>query len=93
MSLLCFFLGRFLLEKSPLNNLWSGSLVGAYFVAGQLPYYGPEVYYDVLTSAGKEFIDAQVRVPIRKKGFDQTLLFLILCLCHLFRLFMLSIVW
>jgi len=36
----------------------AGSLVGAYFIAGQLPYFGPEVYYDVLTSAGKEFIDA-----------------------------------
>jgi len=35
----------------------AGSLVGAYFIAGQVPYYGPEVYYDVLTSAGEEFID------------------------------------
>jgi hypothetical protein len=35
----------------------AGSLVGAYFIAKQLPYFGPEVYYDVLTSAGKEFID------------------------------------
>lgn len=30
----------------------SGSLVGAYFIGRQLPYFGPEVYYDVLTSAG-----------------------------------------
>ena len=37
----------------------AGSLVGAYFISKQLPYFGPEVYYDVLTSAGKEFIDAQ----------------------------------
>eukprot|EP01039_Chlorochromonas_danica_P009973 gene9972-11023_t len=37
----------------------AGSLVGAYFIAQQLPYYGPEVYYDVLTTAGKDFIDAQ----------------------------------
>eukprot|EP01036_Dinobryon_divergens_P027851 gene27851-36696_t len=37
----------------------AGSLVGAYFIADQLPYTGPEVYYDVLTTAGKEFIDAQ----------------------------------
>ena len=29
-----------------------GSLVGAYFIGRQLPYFGPEVYYDVLTSAG-----------------------------------------
>lgn len=37
----------------------AGTLVGAYFIAKQLPYEGPQVYYDVLTSAGKEFIDAQ----------------------------------
>jgi len=35
----------------------AGSLVGAYFISGQLPYFGPEVYYDVLTYAGSEFID------------------------------------
>ncbi len=34
-------------------------MVGAYFIARQMPYDGPEVYYDVLTSAGKSFIDAQ----------------------------------
>lgn len=37
----------------------AGSLVGAYFIANQLPHYAPEVYYDVLTSAGREFIDLQ----------------------------------
>lgn len=37
----------------------AGSLVGAYFVSRQLPYFGSEIYYDVLTSAGQEFIDAQ----------------------------------
>ncbi|RYH30460.1 hypothetical protein EON65_05070 [archaeon] len=37
----------------------AGSLVGAYFLSKQLPYYGPEVYYDVLTSSGKDFIDTQ----------------------------------
>jgi predicted acylesterase/phospholipase RssA len=35
----------------------AGSLVGAYFITKQLPYDGPEIYYDVLTSAGDEFID------------------------------------
>ena len=41
------------------NNQGSsaGSLVGAYFISGQLPYFGPEIYYDVLTTAGEEFID------------------------------------
>lgn len=37
----------------------AGSLVGAYFISRQLPYFGTEIYYDVLTSAGQEFIDAQ----------------------------------
>ena len=37
----------------------AGTLVGAYFIAKQLPYEGPQIYYDVLTSAGTEFIDAQ----------------------------------
>jgi len=35
----------------------AGSVVGAYFISGQLPWFGPEVYYDKLTTAGKEFID------------------------------------
>ena len=35
-----------------LFHLLIGSLVGAYFIGRQLPYFGPEVYYDVLTSAG-----------------------------------------
>jgi hypothetical protein len=37
----------------------AGSLVGAYFISRQLPYFGTEIYYDVLTSAGQDFIDAQ----------------------------------
>ena len=37
----------------------AGSLVGAYFISRQLPYFGTEIYYDLLTSAGKEFIDVQ----------------------------------
>lgn len=35
----------------------AGALVGTYFISGQLPHFGPEVYYDVLTAAGREFID------------------------------------
>jgi predicted acylesterase/phospholipase RssA len=35
----------------------AGSIIGAYFVAGQLPHFGPEVYYDKLPTAGKAFID------------------------------------
>jgi len=35
----------------------AGSIIGAYFVTGQLPWFGPEVYYDQLTTAGKSFID------------------------------------
>ena len=37
----------------------AGSLVGAYFISRQLPYFGTEIYYDLLTSAGQEFIDVQ----------------------------------
>ena len=37
----------------------AGTLVGAYMISKQLPYFGPEIYYDVLTSAGEKFIDAQ----------------------------------
>jgi hypothetical protein len=33
--------------------------VGAYFLSEQMPYFGMEVYYDVLTTAGKQFIDLQ----------------------------------
>lgn len=36
----------------------AGTLVGAYFISKQLPG-ATDVYYDVLTSAGEEFIDAQ----------------------------------
>ena len=35
----------------------AGSIVGAYFITEQLPWFGPEVYYDKLTTAGREFID------------------------------------
>eukprot|EP00529_Nitzschia_sp_RCC80_P009429 CAMPEP_0113452206 /NCGR_PEP_ID=MMETSP0014_2-20120614/6729_1 /TAXON_ID=2857 /ORGANISM="Nitzschia sp." /LENGTH=791 /DNA_ID=CAMNT_0000343575 /DNA_START=49 /DNA_END=2424 /DNA_ORIENTATION=+ /assembly_acc=CAM_ASM_000159 len=37
----------------------AGSVVGAYFCSRQVPWYGPEVYYDQLTkqTAGKNFID------------------------------------
>jgi predicted acylesterase/phospholipase RssA len=35
----------------------AGSIIGAYFVTGQLPWFGPELYYDQLTTANKSFID------------------------------------
>jgi len=35
----------------------AGSIIGAYFITGQLSWLGPEVYYDQLTTAGKSFID------------------------------------
>jgi predicted acylesterase/phospholipase RssA len=37
----------------------AGSIIGAYFITGQLPWFGPEVYYDKLTTAGREFIDTR----------------------------------
>lgn len=36
----------------------AGSITSAYFITGQLPWFGPEVYYDQLTTAGKNFIDS-----------------------------------
>jgi predicted acylesterase/phospholipase RssA len=35
----------------------AGSIVGSYLITRQLPWFGPEVYYDQLTTAGKQFID------------------------------------
>ena len=43
-----------------LSDILLGSLVGAYFIGRQLPYFGPEVYYDVLTSAGTDIVCAPV---------------------------------
>ena len=37
----------------------AGTIVGAYFITKQLPFFGPEVYYDRLTTAGKKFIDTK----------------------------------
>lgn len=37
----------------------AGTVVGAYLIAGQLPWFGPEVYYDRLTTAGRQFIDTR----------------------------------
>lgn len=37
----------------------AGTVIGAYFNTRQLPWFGPEVYYDSLTTAGKKFIDTK----------------------------------
>ena len=37
----------------------AGTVVGAYLITKQLPFFGPEVYYDRLTTAGKKFIDTK----------------------------------
>jgi predicted acylesterase/phospholipase RssA len=37
----------------------AGSIVSAYLITGQLPWFGPEVYYDRLPAAGKQFIDTK----------------------------------
>ena len=37
----------------------AGALIGAYFITKQLPWFGPEVYYDALPTAGKRFIDTK----------------------------------
>jgi len=45
----------------------AGTVVGAYLITGQLPWFGPEVYYDQLTTAGRKFIDT--RRLLRALGF------------------------
>ncbi|EED94788.1 predicted protein [Thalassiosira pseudonana CCMP1335] len=37
----------------------AGTVIGAYFITRQLPWYGPEVYYDALTTAGDTFINTK----------------------------------
>ena len=37
----------------------AGTVIGAYFITRQLPWFGPEVYYDSLTTAGKSFINTK----------------------------------
>jgi len=35
----------------------AGTVIGAYFNTRQLPWFGPEIYYDSLSTAGNKFID------------------------------------
>jgi predicted acylesterase/phospholipase RssA len=37
----------------------AGTVIGSYFNTRQLPFFGPEIYYDSLTTAGKDFIDSK----------------------------------
>jgi len=37
----------------------AGTIIGAYFNTRQLPWFGPELYYDSLTTSGKQFIDSK----------------------------------
>eukprot|EP00522_Entomoneis_paludosa_P005910 CAMPEP_0172459880 /NCGR_PEP_ID=MMETSP1065-20121228/34512_1 /TAXON_ID=265537 /ORGANISM="Amphiprora paludosa, Strain CCMP125" /LENGTH=634 /DNA_ID=CAMNT_0013214725 /DNA_START=62 /DNA_END=1966 /DNA_ORIENTATION=- len=37
----------------------AGTIVGAYLITNQLQWFGPEVYYDQLTTAGRSFIDTR----------------------------------
>jgi predicted acylesterase/phospholipase RssA len=36
----------------------AGGVIGSYFITRQLHWFGPEIYYDSLTTAGREFIDS-----------------------------------
>jgi predicted acylesterase/phospholipase RssA len=45
----------------------AGAVVAAYFCSRQLPWFGPEVYYDQLTTAGDKFID--LKRLLRSLGF------------------------
>jgi len=37
----------------------AGTVIGAYFITRQLPWFGPELYYDALTTAGDRFINTK----------------------------------
>ena len=37
----------------------AGTVIGAYFITRQLPWFGPELYYDALTTAGDSFINTK----------------------------------
>eukprot|EP00550_Attheya_septentrionalis_P010558 CAMPEP_0198304864 /NCGR_PEP_ID=MMETSP1449-20131203/57614_1 /TAXON_ID=420275 /ORGANISM="Attheya septentrionalis, Strain CCMP2084" /LENGTH=681 /DNA_ID=CAMNT_0044007393 /DNA_START=179 /DNA_END=2225 /DNA_ORIENTATION=- len=37
----------------------AGTIIGSYFITRQLPWFGPEIYYDSLTTAGRNFIDTR----------------------------------
>jgi predicted acylesterase/phospholipase RssA len=37
----------------------AGTVIGAYFITRQLPWFGPELYYDALTMAGDKFINTK----------------------------------
>jgi len=37
----------------------AGTVIGAYFITRQLPWFGPELYYDALTTAGNRFINSK----------------------------------
>lgn len=37
----------------------AGSIIGSYLLTGQLPWFGPELYYDQLTTAGRSFINTR----------------------------------
>lgn len=45
----------------------AGSIIGSYFLTRQLPWFGPELYYDCLTTAKRGFIDT--RRVLRALGF------------------------
>ena len=37
----------------------AGTIIGSYFITRQLPWFGPELYYDALTTAGDSFINTK----------------------------------
>jgi len=45
----------------------AGTVIGSYFITRQVQWLGPEIYYDSLTMAGKNFIDS--KRLLRAMGF------------------------
>jgi predicted acylesterase/phospholipase RssA len=37
----------------------AGTVIGSYLITNQVPWFGPELYYDCLPTAGRQFIDSR----------------------------------
>lgn len=37
----------------------AGTVIGSYFITRQIQWFGPEIYYDSLTTAGNRFVDSK----------------------------------
>ena len=66
----------------------AGTVIGAYFITRQLPWFGPELYYDALTTAGDSFINTKRFLRAVGLGLlDPRLTKDVRCICSIIRSF------